>query len=115
MVIGFLNLEFNPSSNTMSDYYFLKEKFKSLETQIEKLEKITSSKFFPYICDSNNLDLQFYILKNNLKFIRQLVEQYSRKYLIETYFSFRLEQCEQKIDAIFSKIQNVLFSQISHI
>ena len=90
----------------MYDYYLLKEKFKGLEQQIDKLEKITSSKFFPYYYIHNtSLDFQLYMLKDTLEFIRSLVQKYSKGFLIETNFTLRFARCEERADAIFLKVQ----------
>ena len=100
---------FNKSSSCIYDYYLLKEKFKGLEQQLDRLEKITSSKFFPYYYIHNkNLDLQLYMLKDTLEFIRSLVQEYSKKFLIETNFTFRLTECEQRVYDIILKIQKDL-------
>ena len=100
---------FNESSGALYDYYLLKEKFKGLEQQIDRLEKITSSKFFPYYQIHNrSLDLQLYMLKDTLEFIRSLVQKYSKGFLIETNFTFRLARCEKRADAIFLKVQQLL-------
>jgi len=102
---------FNESSGALYDYYFLKEKFIYLENQLDRLEYITSSKFFPYYYIHNtSLDFQLYILKDTLEFIRLLVHKYSRGFLIETNFTFRLTQREQRADSIFLKIQQTLNS-----
>jgi len=90
----------------MSDYYILKEKFEGLEEQIERLEQVTSSKFSHI--NSNSFDLQLDILKDTLKYVRLLVHEYARGFLIETNFTLRLAQCEQRVDAIVLKVQQVL-------
>ena len=96
-------------ANNMYDYYLLKEKFKGLEQQIDRLENIISSKFFPYYYIHNNsLDFQLYMLKDTLEFIRSLVYKYSEGFLIETNFTFRLTQCEKRAEAIFLSIQQAL-------
>lgn len=99
---------FFTSSSTMSDYYILKEKFEGLEEQIERLEQVTSSKFSSYYVNSRNFDLQLDILKDTLKFVRSLVHEYARGFLIETNFTLRLAQCEQRVDAILLKVEQVL-------
>jgi len=87
----------------------LKEKFKGLEHQLDRLEQITSSKFFPYYYLHNtSLDFQLYMLKDTLEFIRSLVQKYSKGFLIETNFTYRLAQCEQRVDVIFLKVQRSL-------
>jgi len=96
-------------ANNMYDYYLLKEKFKGLEQQLERLEQITSSKFFPYYHIHNkSLDFQLYMLKVTLEFIRSLVQKYSEGFLIETNFTLRLAQCEERTDAVVLKIQQSL-------
>ena len=104
-----ISLQNRESSSVFSNYYLLKEKFKELEQQLDRLEKITSSKFFPYYHIHNkSLDYQLHILKDTREFIRSLVQEYSKKFLIETNFTFRLEQCEQRVNTIFSKVQQSL-------
>lgn len=103
------NSVFNESSSVFSDYYLLKEKFKDIEQQLDRLENITSSKFFPYYyINDKNLDLQLYIMNDTLGFIRSLVQKYSKEFLIETNFTFRLKQFEQRTNSIFSKIHQYL-------
>lgn len=99
---------FFTSTSTMSDYYILKEKFEGLEEQTERLEQVTSSRFSRYYVNSRSFDLQLDILKDTLKFIRSLVQEYARGFLIETNFTPRLAQCEQRVDAIVLKVQKVL-------
>lgn len=99
---------FFKSSNTMSDYYILKEKFEGLEEQIYRLEQVTSSKFSSYYISSRSFDLQLDILKDTLKYVRSLVHEYARGFLIETNFTLRLALCEQRVDAIVLKVQQVL-------
>ncbi|NVM01397.1 MAG: hypothetical protein HWN67_03625 [Candidatus Helarchaeota archaeon] len=104
-----ISLQNRESSSVFSDYYLLKEKFKELEQQLDRLEKITSSKFFPYYHIHNkSLDYQLHMLKDTLEFIRSLVQEYSERFLIETNFTFRLAQCEQRVNIIFSKVQQSL-------
>ena len=81
----------------MYNYYLLKEKFKGLEEQLDRLEKITSSKFLRYYYIGNkSLDLQLYILKDTLEFIRSLVQKYSQGFLIETNFTLRLNNVNRE-------------------
>ena len=100
---------FNESSGALYDCYLLKDKFKGLEQRLDRLENITSSKFFLYYYLHNkSLDFQLYMLKDTLEFIRSLVRKYSEEFLVETNFTFCLEQCEERVDSIFLKIQQSL-------
>ena len=101
---------FNEPSSDIYDYYLLKEKFKGLEQRLDRLEKITSSKFFPYYIHNTSLDFQLYMLNDTLEFIRSLVQKYSEGFLIEANFTFRLAKCEQRVDVIFSTVHQLLNS-----
>jgi hypothetical protein len=104
-----INSGFNESSSVFSDYYLLKEKFKDLEQQLDKLEKISSSKFFPlYYIHNKSLDFQLYMLKDTLEFIKSLVRKYSEGFLVETNFILRFARCEKRANSIFSKIHQSL-------
>ena len=95
---------FTPA-NTMSHYFMLKEKFQALEHQLKRLEQVPSAKFKdPYHKKTNNIELQLYMLKATLESIRALLQDYSKKFTIETNFTFRLAKCEKRANIIFSKV-----------
>ncbi len=95
---------FTPA-NTMSHYFMLKEKFQALEHQLKRLEQVPSAKFKdPYHKKTNNIELQLYMLKATLESIRTLLQDYSKKFTIETNFTFRLAKCEKRANIIFSKV-----------
>ncbi len=89
----------------MSHYFMLKEKFQALEHHLKRLEQVPSAKFkYPYHKKSNNIDLQLYMLKATLESIRALLQEYSKKFALETNFTFRLAKCEKRANIIFSKV-----------
>ncbi len=95
---------FTPAS-TMSHYFMLKEKFQTLEHQLKRLERVPSAKFKDhYHRKTNNIELQLYMLKATLESIRALIQDYSKKFTIETNFTFRLAKCERRANIIFSKV-----------
>ena len=95
---------FTPA-NTMSHYFMLKEKFQALDHQLKRLEQVPSAKFKdPSHKKTNNIELQLYMLKATLESIRALLQDYSKKFTIETNFTFRLAKCEKRANIIFSKV-----------
>ena len=95
---------FSPS-NTMSHYFMLIEKFQALEHQLKRLEQVPSAKFKDhYHKKTNNIELRLYMLKATLESIRVLIQDYSKKFTIETNFTFRLAKCERRANIIFSKV-----------
>ena len=95
---------FTPAS-TMSHYFMLKEKFQTLEYQLKRLEQVPSAKFKdPYHKKTEHIELQLYMLKATLESIQALLQDYSKKFTIETNFTFRLAKCEKRANIIFSKV-----------
>ena len=94
---------------SMADYYMMKENFKNVEEQLNQMERQVSKKFLSSRKKQRkDFELECYLLKANLNTLHKLLPEYCKKVPIETNYTFRLKEIEQRANQLFAKLAHFL-------